>query len=105
MSNGAAFNTERSTMAVASGHVYEVNDHVQATLRDLLNRLDPLMSTWQGSAAGSFHVLKERWNDNAVKLNGALRSIGDGLVQAETNYAASEDSNNAGFTGITGNLA
>jgi WXG100 family type VII secretion target len=105
MSTGAAFNTELPTMDVASAHVFEVNESVQATLRDLLNRLDPLMSTWQGSAATSFHVLKDRWNDNATKLNDALRSIGDGLVQAETNYAVSDDTNNAGFTGITGNLA
>lgn len=105
MSNGAAFNTELPTMSVASSHVFDVNEQVQATLRDLLSRLDPLMSTWQGSAAASFHVLKDRWNDNATKLNEALRSIGDGLVQAEANYAASEDTNNTGFTGITGNLA
>jgi WXG100 family type VII secretion target len=104
MSGAGSFQTDVATMQVASGHVYEVNEQVQAQLRDLLHRLDPLLGTWQGAAATSFHALTERWHQNATQLNAALRGIGDGLVQSQRNYASSEDANQQGFTGVAGHL-
>jgi WXG100 family type VII secretion target len=105
MSASGRFQTEMPTMDTAARHVYEVNDQIQSQLSSLLQRLEPLMGTWQGAAAASFHVLKQRWHDNATRLNGALRGIGDGLVQAEQNYAGSEDVSQQDFTGLTGNLS
>jgi len=91
-------------MDVAGRHVYEVNAQIQSTLSNLLARLDPLMSTWQGSAATSFQVLKQRWHDDATKLNQALRGIGDGLTQSRNNYAVTEDTNRQGFSSISSRL-
>lgn len=96
----SSFQTDVPTMDLAASHVFEVNEQVQAELAGLLQRLEPLMSAWQGSAATSFHHLKDRWHDNATKLNQALRAIGDGLVQARQNYASSEDANQQGLTGV-----
>ncbi|MGH3699491.1 MAG: WXG100 family type VII secretion target [Pseudonocardiaceae bacterium] len=80
-------------MNQASQHVYDVNQQIQAQLSDLMNRLEPLTSTWQGQAATSFHQLKIRWNDNATKLNHALHGIGDGLKQSHQTYQAHEATN------------
>jgi WXG100 family type VII secretion target len=99
-----SFRTELPTMQAASRHVYEVNAQIQSTLSNLLARLDPLMGTWQGSAATSFQVLKERWHQDATRLNQALRGIGDGLVSNQRTYAITEDSNQQGFTSISGRL-
>ncbi len=103
---GAAgsFEADRPTMQSAAQHVFEVNDGVQAQLASLLQRLDPLMGSWQGGAATSFHALKDRWHQNASALNQALRGIGDGLVQAERTYRSSEETNQQDFTGIAGRL-
>lgn len=96
-----SFRTELPTMAVASGHVFEVNDQIQAQLAALMGRLEPLMGTWQGDAATSFQALREQWNANARQLNTALRGIGDALVVNTTNYAQTEDANRQSFTGIS----
>lgn len=95
------FRTELPTMAVASGHVFEVNEQLQGQLSALMARLEPLMGTWQGEAVSSFHVLKEQWNANARELNLALRGIGDALVVNTTNYRTTEDANRQSFTGIS----
>jgi WXG100 family type VII secretion target len=105
MSMGNRFETHVPTMDVAAQHVFEVNDQIQSALSALLHRLEPLMDTWQGAAAGSFHTLKQRWVDNAGTLNEALRGIGDGLVSNSTTYARTEATNSSGFSGMTGNLA
>jgi ESAT-6 family protein len=101
---GSNFRAELSTMQTASQHVYDVNTQIQAQLSNLLARLDPLMGTWQGSAATSFQVLKDRWHQDATQLNSALRAIGDGLVKVHGNYQVTEQSNQQGFTSITRKL-
>lgn len=98
------FRTELPTMQVASGHVFEVNEQIQTQLAALMARLEPLMGSWQGDAATSFHTLKEQWNTNARQLNLALRGIGDALVANTANYRAAEDGNKQSFTSITATL-
>lgn len=104
VTGGGGFQTEMPTMDTAARHVFEVNEQIQSQLTNLLQRLEPLMGTWQGAAAVSFHDLKQRWHDSATRLNQALRGIGDGLVQAQQNYVSSDDATNQGFTGLAGSL-
>ena len=101
---GSNFRADLSTMHVAAQHVYDVNAQIQSQLSNLLARLDPLMSTWQGSAAPSFLVLRDRWHQDATQLNAALKAIGDGLVKVHGNYEATEDSTKQSFTSITSRL-
>jgi 6 kDa early secretory antigenic target len=101
---GSNFRTELSTMQAASRHVYDVNAQIQSQLSNLLARLDPLTGTWQGSAATSFQVLKERWHQDATQLNAALRAIGDGLAKVQGNYQATEETSQQSFTSITRKL-
>jgi len=70
----------------------------------LLARLDPLMSTWQGSAATSFQTLKDRWHQDATQLNAALHAIGDDLAKSHSSYNATEENTQQSFTSITKKL-
>ncbi len=98
------FEADVATIERAAAHVYEVNEAIQGQLASLLHRLDPLVSSWQGAAASSFHALKDRWHQSATALNQSLRGIGDGLVQSQRNYLATEEANQQGFAGLTGDL-
>src|SRR5438128_9527395 len=98
------FRAELATMQAASQHVYEVNAQIQSQLSNLFARLDPLMGTWQGSAASSFSVLKDRWHQDATQLNAALKAIGDGLVKSQASYNATEENTQQSFTSITRRL-
>lgn len=102
MSSG--FRTELPTMQAAAQHVYEVNGQIQGQLSQLMSRLEPLASTWQSSAASSFQTLKQRWLDDAGKLNQVLHDIGDGLTQTHQNYLTSDTTNAEGFTRQAGTL-
>jgi WXG100 family type VII secretion target len=101
---GGRFRTELPTMQVAATHVHDVNAAIQGQLSTLLARLEPLAGTWQGAAAGSFQVLKQRWHDDATALNTVLREIGDGLLQTHRNYSGADENNQQGFAGVTGRL-
>lgn len=104
VTGAGSFEADVPTMEVAAGHVADVSDAIQAQLAELLHRLDPLMGSWQGAAAASFHSLKQRWHESATELNLALRGIGDGLVQSQRNYQASDDANQQDFGGLAGRL-
>lgn len=98
---GSQFRTDLGTMGSSAAHVNEVNAQIQSQLTSLMSRLEPLQAQWQGAAAGSFTQVKVQWNENARKLNEALRSIGEALAMNQTNYALSDDTNRQGFTGIS----
>lgn len=95
------FRTELPTMQQSASRVLDVNGQIQSDLSSLMSRLEPLLSSWQGEASGSFSTVKERWNANAVKLNNALRGIAETLQANERNYATSEQTNTSGFNQIS----
>lgn len=100
----SGFRTELPTMEAAAQHVFEVNANIQAQLGQLLARLEPLAGTWQSGAASSFQALKQRWHDEATKLNVVLREIGEGLQTTHRNYQATDTANADGFTRQAGTL-
>src|SRR5260370_537526 len=101
---GSNFRTELSAMQTAAQHVFDVNAQIQSQLSSLQSRLDPLMGTWQGSAATSFQVLKERWHQDATQPNAPLRPICEALVKVHGNYQAAEETRQQSFTSITRKL-
>jgi WXG100 family type VII secretion target len=91
-------------MAAASRHVYEVNEQIQAQLNALMDRLEPLTSSWRGGAATSFMSLRQRWLDDATRLNEALRAIGDGLARTHAGYQGADAGAAADLGAIGRNL-
>lgn len=98
---GSQFRTDLGTMGTSAAHVDQVNAQIQTQLAQLLSRLEPLSGQWRSDAATSFQTVKVQWNENARKLNDALRGIGEALKANQTNYSASDDTNRQGFTGIS----
>ena len=97
---GGAFRLELPTMMAAANHVEEVNAGIAAQLSNLMQRLDPLAQTWQGQAAASFMALKERWMDDAGKLNQSLLGISEKLRESGKSYGQSEEMVGGTFTRI-----
>lgn len=90
---GSGFGTELPTMQQASQHVDNVNQQIQGQLSKLMQELQPLATAWQGQAAGSFQSLHARWNENAQRLNEALRGISEDLARSQQTYQTHEASN------------
>ncbi|RZS90373.1 WXG100 family type VII secretion target [Motilibacter rhizosphaerae] len=96
-----SYGTQLDTMQQASQHVADVNQQVQAQLASLMSKLEPLASTWKGSAATSFTALHQRWNENATKLNSALHDISDAIATSRTTYDTSDTTQSSSFSNIT----
>ncbi len=91
MPTTASFRTEVATTQVAARHVDEVANAIDAELRALDNRIQPIASTWRGAAASSYMALHERWTQDVTKLRQVLAEISSGLTQNATRYQTNED--------------
>lgn len=91
MSTASSFLTEVSTMQVAAQHVNEVAEQIDAELRNLDNRIQPITATWQGAGAASYMALHQRWTDDQRKLRQVLAEISQGITQNATRYQTNED--------------
>ena len=102
--SGGSYRLELPTMAAAANRVEDVNTAIAGQLSQLMQKLDPLAQTWRGQAATSFMALKERWLEDATKLNQALLGISEKLRESQKGYAASEENAGGSFSRITERL-
>jgi WXG100 family type VII secretion target len=102
---GSGYETNVATMQQAAQHVDQVNQQIQGQLSSLLSKLEPLQGAWQSSAATSFQNLKQRWHDDATKLNQALQGIGEALKRSGQSYQATDDTHKQAFDQAQTNLS
>ena len=100
----SSFQTEVATMQVAARHVDDVANAIDAELRALDNRIQPITSTWRGAAATAYLTLHERWTQDATKLRHVLAEISQGLTQNATRYQTNEDAVAGQMTRTAGQL-
>ena len=62
-----------------------------ATLEQLESDLQPMISTWSGSAQESYLQNKKQWDDAALALSQVLSTIGTAVGQAHENYVNAEN--------------
>lgn len=96
------YGTTVAEMQAGANHVYEVNDSVQSQLAALRNQIAPLAGAWKGQASVAFQTLMTRWDQDAAKLNQALRAIGEQIQGSGQVYAVREEEEAASF-GTIGN--
>ena len=65
---------------------------LRGSLDDLASGLQPMMTTWTGTAQQAYHVQKKKWDEAADALAGILHRIGSGVGDAHTNYRGAEKS-------------
>ena len=100
----SSFQTEVATMEVASRRVDEVANAIEAELRALDNRIQPITSTWRGAAASSYLALHQRWTTDTTKLRQVLAEISLGLNQNAQRYQTNEDAVAAQMARTAGQL-
>ena len=63
---------------------------LQATLEQLESDLQPMISTWTGTAQEQYMIQKKAWDDGAQSLALVLNNIASAVGQAHDNYTAAE---------------
>lgn len=77
----------------AASDTDSVAAQISQELQDLRTYLQPLVSTWEGTASGDWQSLQNRWNSSADDLNSILKQIASNLRIAASNYVNTENTN------------
>ena len=85
--------------------IMDVDGDTQATLRQVQNAVDTVKSSWRGDAATAFDNLMVRFQDDAKKLQEALRTIAEQIASSADVYSRQEEENKSSISGITGRLS
>ena len=95
-----SFGTDPAVMQKAAQQVNQVSEEISSELRSLMSNLEPVASTWKGSAASAFQQLMVRWQEDANKLTQALQGISEMLDSTNKNYTQIEESNTSSIGNI-----
>lgn len=80
--------------------IIDVDGETQGTLRQVQSAVDTVKSTWRGEAATAFDNLMLRFQDDAKKLQEALRSIAEQIASSADVYATQEEDNRSSIGNI-----
>jgi WXG100 family type VII secretion target len=101
---GSSYGTSFDEMNKAAQSVQQTVQQIQSETRSLISSLEPISSSWQGSAASAFQQLIQRFNDDATKLTQALDAIGQALSSNTKNYSAVEEQNQSSISKLLSGL-
>ena len=104
MSTQSHFLTDFDTMRAAAQHVDEVAAAIDAELRALNGRIQPITSSWSGAGSAAFQNLHMRWGENQAKLRQTLAEIAQGIKESADRYHVQEDAVVATMQRQTSNL-
>jgi WXG100 family type VII secretion target len=104
MATASSFRTNVDTMQSASQRVEEVADAVDAALRNLDSRIQPVVGTWSSDTSTAYIQLHQRWTEQARRLRLVLVDIAAGIRQNASNYGTNESELTAAVTRMSGQL-
>lgn len=66
---------------------------LQSALETLEGQLAPMVATWNGQAREAYFTQKTKWESASIAMADILKSMGQAVADAHTNYSAAEQSN------------
>jgi WXG100 family type VII secretion target len=101
---GSSFGTTFDEMNKAAQAVQQAVQEIQSETRSLVSSLEPIASSWQGSASSAFQQLIQHFADDSGKLVQALDAIGQALGANTKNYSAVEEQNQSSISKLLSGL-
>lgn len=100
----SGFGADADVMARASGQVDEVKSDIEQAVRQLQSNIEPVMGSWQGSAAQVFRRLMDSFQENAKTITTKLDEIGQNIRSSGQTYAQKDEEHQQEMSKIEGLL-
>lgn len=83
--------TDAGIMLKTEQDVDAVADRLTSMLNQLMDRLTPLQQYWQGAGGASFQEVRQRFDNDMARLNGALRAIAEAVGSSGRDYTVADE--------------
>ncbi|CAL9673346.1 ESAT-6-like protein EsxB [Actinosynnema sp. ALI-1.44] len=101
----SGYTTGTQELMQCAKDIISVDEQTQGILNQVRNTVDGVASSWQGQAATAFQTLMTRFDEDARKLQEALRAIAEQMSGSADIYARQEEEQNQSMSSLTSRLA
>ena len=91
-------------MAQGAARVEEATTQIQGHISNLRSEVETMMGGWRGEAASSFIQVHDAFEQQANKINNALRQMHESLLATHRTYGTQETEQTQAFTGLAGQI-
>jgi WXG100 family type VII secretion target len=100
----AGFGTGSEELLTAGRDIVSTGEEIDGILKNLNSIIDAIGNTWQGAAKDAFATLNQRFDEDAIKLNSALKEIAEQVTGTATTYLQSQEEQASAISNITTRL-
>lgn len=100
----AQYTTSQEAMAQGANKVDEAATQIQGHVSNLRSEVETMMGGWKGDAASSFVQVHEAFEQQANKINNALRQMHSALVSTHQTYGTQESNQTQTLSGLAGQI-
>ncbi|HEV7205613.1 MAG TPA: WXG100 family type VII secretion target [Jatrophihabitans sp.] len=100
----AQYTTSQEAMAQGATKVDDAATQIQGHIQNLRSEVETMMGGWRGEAASSFVQVHESFEQQATKINNALRQMHEALVATHRTYGTQETNQTQSLSGLAGQI-
>jgi WXG100 family type VII secretion target len=100
----AQYTTSQEAMAQGATKVDDAATQIQGHISNLRSEVETMMAGWKGEAASSFVQVHESFEQQAGKINTALRQMHEALVSTHRTYGTQESNQTQTLSGLAGQI-
>jgi len=98
------YTTSQEAMAQGAVKVDDAATQIQGHISSLRGEVDTMMGGWRGEAAASFVQVHDAFEQQATKINAALRRMHDALRGTHQTYGTQEANQTQTLSGLAGQI-
>ena len=100
----AQYTTSQEAMQQGAVKVDDAASQIQGHIGNLRSEVETMMGGWRGEAAQSFVQVHEAFEQQANKINNALRQMHEALVATHRTYGTQETNQSQSLSGLAGQI-
>ena len=100
----AQYTTSQEAMAQGAVKVDDAATQIQGHISNLRAEVETMLGGWRGQAAGAFVQVHDAFEQQANKINNALRQMHDALLSTHRTYGTQESDQTQSLTGLAGQI-
>lgn len=98
------YTTSQESMQQGAVKVDDAANAIQGHISNLRSEIETMMGGWRGEASNAFTGVHQSFEQQAGKINQALRNMHEALVSTHRTYGSQESSQTETLTGLAGQI-
>jgi WXG100 family type VII secretion target len=100
----AQYTTSQEAMAQGATRVDEAAQQIQGLITNLRSEVETMMGGWRGEAASAFVQVHDAFEQQANRINSALRQMYEALIATHRTYGTQETTQTQSLSGLAGQI-